>query len=101
MKITFSVLFLLVVVAFAGLTANAQKTRCRVADPTGTRLNVRATGASNGRIVAKLSNDTLVRVEYWTKDPVTAEPWAKISVFRVRKWVPIGFVFGEYLDCAY
>lgn len=100
MKITFSILFLFVVMAFAGFTANAQKSMCRVADPTGTRLNVRAYGTSDGRIVARLRNGTLVRLEEWVKDPSSGKIWGKISVYRNRKYVPIGFAFAEYLDCG-
>ena len=103
MKITLSVLFLFVVVAFAGFKANAQRTLCRVADPTGTRLNVRNFGTSdtaNTRIVAKLRNGTIVRVDDWVKDPASSSMWAKISVYRNRKYVPLGYVFAQYLDCG-
>ena len=90
MKITLSVLFLFVAAAFAGFEANAQsKQICTVEDPTGTRLNVRDY-PGNGRIVGKLRNGTAVRLEFWTKDPLSAKPWAKISVYRNRRYVPLG-----------
>jgi hypothetical protein len=102
MKITLSILFLFVVISFAGFEVKAQKTMCTVADPTGTRLNVREYGTSdlsNNRIVGKLRNGTLVRVDDYVKDPASGKIWAKISVYRNRKYVRLGYVFAEYLDC--
>jgi hypothetical protein len=99
MKITLSVLFLFVVTAFAGFRANAQqKLICTVEDPTGTRLNVREYPGS-GRIVGKLRNGTIVRLEFWTKDPSSAKAWGKISVYRGGRYVPLGYAFGEYINC--
>ncbi len=102
MKITFSVLFLFVVALCAGFQANAQRTLCRVADPTGTPLNVRKYGTSdlaNNRIVAKLRNGTVVRLDDYVKDPASSDIWAKISVYRNRRYIPLGYAFAEYLDC--
>ena len=102
MKIILSGLFLLVVMACAGFEARAQKTLCRVADPTGTRLNVRQYGtsdAANNPILTRLRNGTRVRVDDFVKDPASSNIWAKISVYRNRKYVPLGYVFAEYLAC--
>ena len=102
MKITLSVLFLFVVIACAGFKAEAQRTLCRVADPTGTRLNVRNYGTSDmsdNRIVGKLRNGTRVWLEEYVKDPASGKIWAKISVYRNRKYVHLGYVYAEYIDC--
>ena len=60
MKITISVLFLLVVTVLTVFSVKAQK--CEVADPTGTPINVRA--KPNGRIVGTLRNGSVI----WQED---------------------------------
>jgi uncharacterized protein YgiM (DUF1202 family) len=97
MKIKISVLFLFVLITFAGLKANAAQV-CAVADPTGTPLNVRSS-PTNGRIVSKLRNGTAVIVEFHTVDAMTGKGWAKIAVNRNRKYVVLGYVLDAYLNC--
>ena len=97
MKITMSILFLFVIMAFAGFKANAKEI-CTVADPPGTPLNVRSY-PTNGRIVTKLRNGTVVTVENYTVDEITGKSWAKIGVNRNRKYVVLGYVLDAYLNC--
>ena len=97
MKITISFLFLFVVLAFAGVRTNA-KDVCTVADPTGTPLNVRAY-PTNGRIVGKLRNGTVVTVEEYTVDEITGKSWAKVGITRNRKYFVLGYVLDAYLNC--
>ncbi|HEY8561574.1 MAG TPA: SH3 domain-containing protein [Pyrinomonadaceae bacterium] len=97
MKITISFLFLFAALAFAGAKVNAQDV-CTVADPTGTPLNVRAY-PTNGRVVAKLNNGTVITVEHYTVDETTGKTWAKIGVRRNRKYIMLGYVLDAYLNC--
>jgi uncharacterized protein YgiM (DUF1202 family) len=98
MKVTISVVFLFVVMIFAGFKAHAQKQICMVADPTGSPLNVRSY-PTNGRVVGKLRNGTVVRIESLTVDEITGKSWAKISVNRNRKYVVLGYVLDAFLNC--
>ncbi len=85
----------IVVLAFglAGVSAEAQ-TRCRIMDPTGTPLNIRAT--PGGRVVGQLPNGMLVNRAETVRDE------------RGRAWVflhsretgdPIGWVYREFVAC--
>lgn len=65
---------------------------CTVSDPTGTPLNVRA--KPNGKIIAKLKNDTLVAID----DSTAGKKWSRISFEKSGKWVK-GWVLREYLSC--
>jgi uncharacterized protein YgiM (DUF1202 family) len=95
MKNTICFLFLLVVLAFAGATAaNAQ--RCKITDPTGTPLNVRA--SPNGRIVGKVRNGTVVYIEANASDR-NGKAWARIGTYRGRRYVILGWVFREFISC--
>jgi hypothetical protein len=87
------VVVLIGIFAFVGSPfVNAE---CYVADPTGTMLNVRS--SPNGRVVTRLRNGTMVRIS--TTREVSGQSWAKISVRRNRRWVEIGWVFWNYLEC--
>ncbi len=67
---------------------------CKVTDPTGTPLNVRAD--PNGKVVGTLANGTAVTI-------------LAGSEFSGKKWVylgdagkddrPIGWVFGDFVSC--
>jgi hypothetical protein len=94
MKIIFSILFLTAVTALAGFSVKAQT--CVVADPTDTPLNVRAT--PNGRVTGKLRNGTVVHVKDFTFDE-TGREWVRVSVLRKRKYVVLGYVIWEFIDC--
>jgi hypothetical protein len=74
--------------------AGAQDRRCRVMDPTGTPLNIRAT--PGGPVVGSLPNGMLVNRAETIRDE------------RGRAWVflhdrstgdPIGWVFREFVAC--
>jgi hypothetical protein len=81
--------------ALSGVTAaDAQSRRCRIMDPTGTPLNVRAT--PGGPVVGQLPNGMLVNRAETIRDE------------RGRAWVflqdrqtgdPIGWVFREFVAC--
>jgi hypothetical protein len=100
------VLFLIVVMFLGNVFTNAEpKTNiieplatvqewipCTVKDPTGTPLNVRA--KPNGRIIAKLKNDTLVAID----DSTAGNKWSRISFKKGRKQVT-GWVLRDYLGC--
>lgn len=74
--------------------AEAQSRRCRVMDPTGTPLNVRAT--PGGEVTGQLPNGMLVNRAEEVRDS------------RGRTWVflhdrttgdPVGWVFREFVSC--
>ena len=64
---------------------------CRVADPTGTPLNVRR--SPNGPISITLVNGSAVTVI--DKSVSKGKPWA----FVARDGSPVGWVFRDYLNC--
>jgi hypothetical protein len=77
-----------------GLAAEAQSRRCRITDPTGTPLNIRAT--PGGEVVGQLPNGMLVNRAETIRDE------------RGRAWVflhdrasgdPIGWVYREFVAC--
>lgn len=70
--------------------ALAQAGGCRVADPSGTPLNVR--DGPNGRITGTLPNGLAVRI--LSGDPT----WARIGDDASGR--PLGWVFRRYLACA-
>jgi hypothetical protein len=72
--------------------AHAEYT-CRVNDPTGTPLNLRAT-APNGLKIGTLSNGTVVRVLEVVF--VEGKRWARLGD---KDRVQIGWVYRDYLDC--
>lgn len=69
---------------------------CKVTDPTGTPLNVRAT--PNGRIVGTLKKDTEVYIEEVAGDD-KGRPWAKVSVKSKDKSKTLGWVIREFISC--
>jgi len=95
-KFRFSCLFLIGAFAFTGLyELNAQS--CRVADPTGTPLNVRI--SPNGRILQTLKNGTVVYVEETSYDS-KSRPWVKISISVKNEKRVLGWVFREFISCS-
>jgi hypothetical protein len=83
------------------LAAHAEVPVCRVADPTGTPLNVR-TVPSGKTIVETLKNGTRVTILDTKKN------WAYIALLPEedetavgdKLVVPTGWVYREYLDCS-
>jgi hypothetical protein len=75
--------------------AQADETKCRVVDPTGSPLNVRT--SPQGRIVGNLPNDMLVAVIDRAVDR-RGKAWVYISKFSDGK--PIGWVYREFISCA-
>jgi hypothetical protein len=74
-------------------TASAQA-RCRVMDPTGTPLNVRA--SPGGRVIGNLPNGLLVSIMSVRRDG-GGRPWAHVS--RYDSGRRIGWVWREFLAC--
>ena len=95
MKHIFCFLFLVGVLAFAGVQ-NAQAQRCKITDPTGTPLNVRA--SPNGKILRKIANGTIVFIEQTTSDSKN-RPWAQISINVKNGRRVLGWVFREFISC--
>ena len=76
-----------------------QSNVCTVADPTGTPLNVRSEPI-NGRIVAKLKNGTVVRVEDYNEEyGDELANWWQISVTKNGKRRTLGWVTSNFLNC--
>ncbi len=110
MKKLASLMILIMISAFDVLPLNANATAkiedttrqnnvCTVADPTGTPLNVRSEPI-NGRVVTKLKNGTVVRVEDFNEDSgdETAN-WWKISITKNGKRRTLGWVTSKFLNC--
>jgi hypothetical protein len=75
-------------------TSIADSGRCRVTDPTGTPLNVRA--APSGPIIGTLPNGTLVSITERSSDR-NGRAWVYIS--RNVDGEPLGWVFREFVSC--
>lgn len=67
---------------------------CRVADPTGTPLNVRT--APNAKIIRTLRNGTYVEIEQVVTGP-DRKRWA--FVIQPDTGAAFGWVFRDYLIC--
>ena len=94
-KTTICFLFLVAVLAFAGVR-EAQAQRCKITDPTGTPLNVRA--SPNGRILRKIANGTVVMIEDTSYDSKN-RAWAQISISTRSGRKTLGWVFREFISC--
>jgi hypothetical protein len=84
---------LALIALLANITLAHADITCRVNDPTGTPLNVRAT-APKGRILEKLRNGTPVRV--LDVFSFQGKIWARLGD---KDRVQIGWVYRDYLDC--
>jgi hypothetical protein len=76
------------------LAMAAEGDRCKVTDPTGTPLNVRA--KPNGKITGMLANSTLVSIVEYTGDD-NGKPWVRVKDYKTKK--AIGWVFREFVSC--
>ncbi len=90
-RLVIAAMALLVSVNFA---AAAEGERCKVTDPTGTPLNVRA--KPNGKITGTLANGTLVAIVESAAD-ANGKPWVRVEAYTTKK--PIGWVFREFVSC--
>jgi hypothetical protein len=87
---------LALVLVLAAAPAFAQGAVCRVADPTGTPLNVR-TAPETGLVVSNLSNGTRVRVLQEVTDE-RGRRWAFVGEAGGERRT-IGWVFRSFLRC--
>jgi len=94
MRALFGRILLLAAILFATTCAAPAQGRCRVMDPTGTPLNVRAT--PNGQIIGNLPNGLLVSIIDVATDN-RGRPWALIA--RYDSGRRIGWVFREFIAC--
>jgi hypothetical protein len=86
-------LLLGVIVVSTGTGASAQD-RCRVTDPTGTPLNIRA--IPNGAIIGTMPNGLLVSIRDTARDN-RGRPWALVAQFETGR--RLGWVFREFVSC--
>jgi hypothetical protein len=82
------------ILALVSASEAAAQSRCRVVDPTGTPLNLRA--APNGPIVGTLDNGMLVTVLAGMVGP-NGKPWVHVASFETG--APLGWVFREFIAC--
>ncbi|MFI5014088.1 MAG: SH3 domain-containing protein [Hyphomicrobiales bacterium] len=82
------------ILATACVSDASAQSRCRVLDPTGTPLNVRA--APNGAIIGTLTNGMLVSVLDRSVD-ASGRPW--VYVASRDSGAPLGWVFREFIAC--
>lgn len=74
--------------------AEARSLRCRVMDPTGTPLNVRA--VPGGEITGQLPNGVIVNGAEQVRDD-KGRAW--LSLHNQRTGHPIGWVYREFVSC--
>lgn len=79
--------------AMEAAPAEAQS-RCRVTDPTGTPLNIRAT--PNGAIIGRAANGVLVSIVDTASDN-RGRAWALIR--PASGGGAVGWVFREFVSC--
>jgi S1-C subfamily serine protease len=86
---------------FAAVNASAYmsqpaqtNSQCRVSDPTSTPLDVRT--SPNGRILGTLENGLVLKILDETTDR-NGSSWSYVA--RAEDDMPIGWVYGNYLDC--
>jgi hypothetical protein len=80
--------------ALAASGAEAQSTRCRVMDPTGTPLNLR--DSPNGAIIGRVRNGTLVTRVRSSEDE-RGRPWSYVVDRQTGE--PLGWVYREFIAC--
>ena len=71
--------------------------RCRVVDPTGTPLNLRA--GPNGPVIGTVANGRLVRY-LRDQDDARGRTWVQIAPWNDGgSGRPLGWVFREFIAC--
>jgi hypothetical protein len=78
------------------LTMPAAASDCRVADPTGTPLNIR--DKPNGKIVATARNGVLIQV-YDNQDAFDSQGRRWYLVGLNTSSAPDGYAFARYIRC--
>jgi hypothetical protein len=90
--------YVAIAVAFTALLAaapaEAQSTRCRVMDPTGTPLNIR--DQPNGVIIGAVRNGRLVTRLRSSQDE-RGRPWSYVADRDTGE--PLGWVYREFIAC--
>lgn len=92
-RVSRSTLAITILFAF-GVAAEAQSRRCRITDPTGTPLNVRAT--PGGEVVGQLPNGMLVNRAETVRDD-RGRTW--LFLHNRETGDPIGWVYREFVAC--
>ena len=95
----FRLIPMLMIAVFAVLATPARAEMCRIADPTGTPLNVRAT--PGGEVINRLKNGRKVfkdGIDGW--DDEGNPKWAHVVGEYKGEWRDWGWVFLGYLDCG-
>ncbi len=89
-----SLLLAAALLAVACVSEASAQSRCRVVDPTGTPLNLRA--GPNGRILGNIDNGVLVTVIDRATD-ANGKPWVYVASFE--SGAALGWVFREFIAC--
>ncbi len=88
---------MLTVFTFVNLAnLEAASRRCKITDPTGTPLNVRA--SPNGRIINKLRNGREVEILESGRDN-RGRSWVYVGGYYKGNWRNWGWVFREFVSC--
>jgi hypothetical protein len=91
--------YLAVAALVGGASAASAQTsdRCRVVDPTGTPLNLRA--GPNGTVIGTVGNGRLVRYVR-DEDDARGRTWVQIAPWNGGgPGQPIGWVYREFIAC--
>ena len=84
-------------VAGASAASAQNLERCRVVDPTGTPLNLRA--GPNGPVIGTIANGRLVRY-LRDQDDARGRTWVQIAPWNDGgPGRPLGWVFREFIAC--
>ncbi len=75
-------------------SAASAQARCRISDPTGTPLNIRA--EPNGAVIGQIGNGTLVIRDGDTRDD-RGRVWTYIRGYDTN--LGLGWVFREFVSC--
>jgi hypothetical protein len=92
----FVILSLGIVIGLSDVAKSEQV--CKVADPTGTPLNVRET--PNGRVINALRQNrevSIIQIDFDNK----AQSWALVGGYYQGKYRVWGWVFREFINCPY
>jgi len=92
--VTRIVIAAMALLASVSLASAADGERCKVTDPTGTPLNVRA--SPNGKIIGTLANGASVAIVE-SKTAANGKPWVKVVAYDAQQ--PIGWVFRAFVSC--